>query len=1496
MKKRIISLFLCIAIIASLGPMSVMGQVTVLQTTPSMMIPLTDWKINPSGETTTDLGVIPVADASAPTVNTSSWIDAKAPGTVLGALLDAGKYDFKFAPDNEGKKDVFFADNLYQIPYSDFASPWWHSTDFVIPASEAEKKVTLTFKGISYSADIYVNGQKISNKYVNITDETELMNYLPEFEAPIEPIKPSSVPADNTLYPYRESKLSEYADKFIGTFRTYELDITEYLNAAGTSNNIKLLITRPYYNGNSSDFTAFWVDWNPQPPDSMMGLYGDVFLTTSGNVRLSNPAVVSDVAENHSNAALTFVVDVNNLSAAPISGTLTGVVKNPAGETVLTLSKDVVVAANAYCQEIAIEQTILNPELWWPYMSGGQPLYTVDYTFKAGTETSDSLRHRFGIREITTEINLSEFVMNSGGTEQQALTGGNGTLGMIANMMQIYVNHRPVMLKGGGYCPTDLFLRHSQRTNEAVVDYIKYMGMNMIRDEGKFFDRELLDLFDENGILIMVGWCCCDRFQAPHNWTKAERFVAYEMQYAQVRNLRSHPAMALWYNGSDNPPGYSATSGTNSGATALPADKQVENGKVVERSYFKILADLRWPDMGAICSSGSALISKLTNVTGGHHMDATYDTQTPTFYFSDPKGMYAFVSEGGGGASLPVIETINKIIPKDKQWPYNTGENFNYWNYHTARGSFATLGNITMFVDNTYGPSESLEEYIMRTNIYEYDAQRSQYEAINKNRFKSTSGIVNWMLNNAWPMLYWSQFDFYMNPNGSTFGARKGNEPVHIMYDVFKKDIYVVNSTLDAYSNLTAKATIYDIDGNIISAGLEKTLNVAPDGVSPTVAYNPESELISRKPLPVGLEKNAGGSYVDHTYNFFGKIEEAYGVNQLWSNDDVMNALIKPTTAVYFLKLELTDEAGTVVSTNSYPIGMKNDIAQLSGHNWSRSPIYQTADLTLLNTLPAVNISLTQKDSKLEGDKIIQTIEVKNNTNAVAYAVELKAYTNAEKKDLVAPVLYEDNLFTLFPNESRVITITHNARDLNGDAVITANCYNNVINRSARVPTLRTSRSLTLGSASANVVASSGSNTTRATNIDALNATNAPAMFDNVRDADFTTYWANTAADTDPTIYVNLTEPKAFDRITLRWVSAVDLSYRPNNVVIEKSDDGVEWTQIAAYDNTKAAAVMTDIILNETCVAQYIRVKPTGYRSAAPAVGLWPNNTPGAMNSRSGIAAVNAATTFRLAAFEVYAFQNSAFIDIVGDGGVAVGDLVFDATMNANQRLEAVNNGQITLKLSDAPLQLLQDGASIIDKISAENEVSLTGITKDTEIKVVFAELVDLDITPDSIVEGLAANILVSGADIDGASLYLVDGGVKIGAGTIVNGKGILKIAKAPAATDVAEIIAVLDGVVVGKGFIAIISLPENIWAASLGANAGENLAINFNTQIALTDNAALTVGETVFVSSALALDGNTVSCANNYAGIAAGTAISVSGVKYPQLFPAYSFTFKFTK
>lgn len=753
---------------------------------------LSSWRISPgaSGTVAGNKWGLPGFDGSdIESADTSEWIPAVAPGTVLGNLLDAKIYDHLFEDDNEGKKNVFFSDNLSKLPMADFDVPWWYATEFTLPLLNDDSHVNINFQGIAFTGEIYVNGHKLTNKNINITSEDELKDdkaVLGTGTGYADPASTTPLRASLTPYP-NNVPLDEYKNLFLGSFRHYDVDITDYVNMDGTPNDIKVKVYRPNYKTDTSDaatsggFSYYWVDWVPQPADSNMGLTGNVFVNVSGAVRMSHPAVAAEVSEDLDSADLTFYVDLTNMTDKTVRGTLEGIIRDPDGRVVDIISKNVLVAADVYCQEVALKYTIDDPKLWWPNQYGDQPLYNIYYTFSDIDDIdSDHLDYRFGIRELTAEINTS------------AMASGNN-----AYMMQVYVNHVPIVLKGGGYCPTDIYFRHSDRSNKAVVDYLVYMGMNMIRDEGKFYSNDLLDLMDENGILLMTGWCCCDRHQNSSKWTKAERFVAYEHLYAQLRNARSHPCMGVWFNGSDSPP-----------------------VKMVEYKYLEIEGKLHWTKMGVISSNGSAIAGTYTGVFSGMHMDATYDSQTPSFYYTDKAGNFGFVSEGGGGAGIPVVETIRRVIPNANQWPYNSGENGNVWNYHACRQSFNNFNQIASFIDNMYGQSDTIEEFAAKAQLFDYDSQRAQYEAQTMFRFVSTSGLVNWMLNNAWPTFYWNQFDYYLNPHGSTYGVRKANEPVHIMYDVYNKNIMVLNNTREEYDDLTATLKIYDINGRLISNGL----------------------------------------------------------------------------------------------------------------------------------------------------------------------------------------------------------------------------------------------------------------------------------------------------------------------------------------------------------------------------------------------------------------------------------------------------------------------------------------------------------------------------------------------------------------------------------------------------------------------------------------------------------------------------------------------------
>lgn len=1182
---------------------------------------LTEWKIAPAITAKTPvLKVIAVTEADEVVKNgdysTADWIKAVAPGTVLGSLVDEGVYDYLFEPDNDGKINVFFNDNLSKIPEDDFDHQWWYSTDFSIPSSETGKRITLTFKGISYSGEIYINGTKVINKYINITDEDFLKNGPTLLDQNAAVTDFESEGAGSLI---GVSDFEEYKSKFIGTMRTYDIDITDLVETGKNLNNIKVKITKPEYR---DDLTYYWVDWNPKPADAMMGITGEVFLHTSGSVLLANPAVVSKVSIDHKEANLNLYVDASNFTTKDVNGKLTAVIKDSDGKTVATVTKeDVNIPADAYNMEIELraddhsELSLDNPQLWWPYLSGDQPLYTVDYEFIIDGEISDKLNHRFGIREISSEVNVASYANNYADTI---------SAGHLSNMLQIYVNHRPVLLKGGGYCASDLFLRHNLNTNEAVVEYVKYMGMNMIRDEGKFFDNNLLDLMDENGILLMTGWCCCDRWQSPGSFSKAERFVAFESLYAQLRNAREHPCMFLWFNGSDDPPSIA---------------RQGINGQNVEQKYFEIEADLRWLEIGVNSSSGSSKVGTLTGVTGGMHMDASYDSQSPTWYYSEPKGTYGFISEGGGGGSIPVQETMRRILPEANLWPYNSEENYNVWNYHTSRGSFNNLGQHVMFIDGSYGASASFDEFITRAQIFQYNIQRAQYEAINYNRYKNTTGIINWMLNNAWPVMFWNQFDYYMNPNGTTFGARKGNEPVHIMYNVFNKSVNVINNTFLSYSRAEATMTVYDIEGNLINTPLKKTIDIVADGVSEAVDYAISGEN-KRSPRTIGLIKNASGNYEPFQINYFGNITNAHGVIDLWNNEDIQSSLVKPTSDVYFIRLQLNDAEGNIISLNSYAVPMRNDIAGAS-HAWNRSGNFQVADLTQLNQLPDVNLEISNTASKKVHNMNVMTYSVSNSTENIAYAVELKAYTDGDHKTLVSPVFYQDNLFTLFPGETRNIDISYNKSDFDGNVYVTVNCYNNIIKGSDSRAATNIYNDVPLGGSN-NIargkVVTGGTNNNNITTINTVAQNNAEKGKTFI-DSDMYSY--ATLTNEEASFVVDLESVQSFDRIMLRWNNINNLRGRPGHIKIEVSEENNVYAEVANYDNSGMGSIMTNIILPVQARGRYVKIIPTGLLGVSPAVGMTERQSAGGVfgQSASGIEQEDASSAFTLSAIEIYTFK-----------------------------------------------------------------------------------------------------------------------------------------------------------------------------------------------------------------------------------------------------------------
>ena len=90
------------------------------------------------------------AEVSKPGVDTKNWMQATMPGTVLTTMVDRGVY-----PDPD------YGLNNLAIPESLNKQDYWYRTEFKAPKEAAGRQLTLTFEGINYKADVWLNGQSL---------------------------------------------------------------------------------------------------------------------------------------------------------------------------------------------------------------------------------------------------------------------------------------------------------------------------------------------------------------------------------------------------------------------------------------------------------------------------------------------------------------------------------------------------------------------------------------------------------------------------------------------------------------------------------------------------------------------------------------------------------------------------------------------------------------------------------------------------------------------------------------------------------------------------------------------------------------------------------------------------------------------------------------------------------------------------------------------------------------------------------------------------------------------------------------------------------------------------------------------------------------------------------------------------------------------------------------------------------------------------------------
>ena len=340
----------------------------------------------------------------------------------------------------------------------------------------------------------------------------------------------------------------------------------------------------------------------------------------------------------------------------------------------------------------------------------------------------------------------------------------------------------------------------------------------------------------------------------------------------------------------------------------------------------------------------------------GVNSHGPYHWRTPReFYVFDE----AFKTEVGS-LSVPTIESIRGMMP-EKDWETINDD----WAEHDFAKGAQGGDKYPAMIAERYGKVANLADFVRKSQLANYEAFRAMYEGRNAKLFHPTTGILTWMSNPAQPSFVWQLYHHDLEPNSALFAVKKAAEPVHIQLNESDGDVQVINNLDVGLENARARLSIYDLDGS--------------------VAYQHDFEVSAAASVATRL----------------GAVDWPAGLS-----------------AVHFVKLELRDAAGRLVSENFY---------------WRALPEHQD-DLKALGDLPTVTLETKVTRRDIAGKSFVD-VTLHNPGTQIALMAHLQLHRR-RSGERVLPVYYSDNYVSLVPNESRTITIEAATADLKGEAAL----------------------------------------------------------------------------------------------------------------------------------------------------------------------------------------------------------------------------------------------------------------------------------------------------------------------------------------------------------------------------------------------------------------------------------------------------------------------------
>ncbi|CAP80969.1 Pc12g13420 [Penicillium rubens Wisconsin 54-1255] len=730
---------------------------------------------------------------------------------------------------------------------------------------------------------------------------------------------------------YLNGELIASSDQHQGSYGGHQYNLTEHVREG-----VNCLLIRAFPTNYLRDFAQGFVDWNPYPADNGTGVWRHVEVSQTGAVSMSPFRILTDFSHPNSGPVkVTFRTDLTNHESNGHKVLVNGTVKGPDGSADMEFREAFELKSNEQ-KAVSMSVSIENPDIWWPALWGEQPLYTVQASAiiqKPQQSVSDSSTHQqFGIRHVSSKLNKS-------------------------NDTEFAVNGEPFQVIGAGYGP-DIFLRFDIDRVQKIFAYMLDMGLNTVRLEGNQEHPELYDLADKMGMMVLAGWECCDKWEGwKYNneakgvkWDKSDYPVAKAAMLHEAEMMQSHASMLGFLVGSDY----------------WPDDQATE-------IYLDALKAMDWPN--PIIASASKRGYPEALGPSGMKMDGPYDWVPPNYWYNNKEGAASgFGSELGAGVGTPEMGSLKKFMSDDDLetlWKEPDADQYHMSRYDSQFYD-RRIYNEALFA--RYGKPSSLEDYILKSQMADYEATRSQFEAYatQQNATRPATGLIYWMLNSAWPNLHWQLFDYYLSPMAAYFGTKVGARMEHVAYDYESHKIWLINHSLEKEGNRQINVDFIDSIGKELSQATVESKT------------NPHSSKV------------------------------------VASLDGIRKA-----KDISFLRLTLSDpESEDVLSRNVYWLSPTMDVLDWSESDWYTTPVTKFAKYTKLETLKPATLkaSLHSLESSTDDGLTHAEVVIENKSAGPAVFIRLNALDALEGAE-IAPLYWSDNYVTLWPKEQLRLTV-----------------------------------------------------------------------------------------------------------------------------------------------------------------------------------------------------------------------------------------------------------------------------------------------------------------------------------------------------------------------------------------------------------------------------------------------------------------------------------------